>query len=100
LGNVSGILTPVGLALPSDILEVGLGGRIAFANRGLITFQSKAQNVFEAGAVGLVIYYNVSGPFRGVLADQPEIPVISLSSVDGEAVQGLLVDSEIRLQSS
>ena len=55
--------------MPSDILEVGLGGRIAFANRGLITFQSKAQNVFEAGAVGLMIYYNVSGPFRGVLAD-------------------------------
>ena len=69
MGNVSGILIPVGLTMPSDILEVGLGGRIAFANRGLIMFQSKAQNVFEAGAVGLVIYYNASGPFRGVLAD-------------------------------
>ena len=95
LGDVSGILTPVGLAMPGDIPEVGLEGRIAFAKRGVITFQSKAENVFEAGAVGLVIYNNVSGPFRGVLADQPEFPVISLSLADGEAVQDLLVDSEI-----
>jgi len=39
--------------------------------------------VFEAGAVGLVIYNNVSGPFRGVLADRPEFPVVSLSLADG-----------------
>ena len=31
----------------------------------------------------------------GVLANQPEFPVISLSLADGEAVQDLLVDSEI-----
>ncbi len=49
--------------MPGDILEVGLEGRIAFAKRGVIMFQSKAENVFEAGAVGLVIYNNVSGPF-------------------------------------
>ena len=95
LGDVSGILTPAGLAMPGDIPEVGLEGRIAFAKRGVIMFQSKAENVFEAGAVGLVIYNNVSGPFRGVLVDQPEFPVISLSLADGEAVQDLLVDSEI-----
>jgi hypothetical protein len=64
LGDVSGILTPVGLAMPGDIPEVGLEGRIAFATRGVITFQTKAENVFEAGAVGLAIYNNVSGSFR------------------------------------
>ena len=56
LGDVSGILTPVGFAMPDDIPEVGLEGRIAFAKRGVLTFQSKAENVFEAGAVGRVIY--------------------------------------------
>ena len=69
VGDVSGILTPVGLAMPGDIPGAGLEGRIVFAKRGVITFESKAENVFEAGAVGLVIYDNVSGPFRGVLAD-------------------------------
>jgi len=36
--------------------------------------------VFEAGAVGLVIYNNVLGPFRGVLTDQPDSGDFSLIS--------------------
>ncbi|MQG77701.1 MAG: M20/M25/M40 family metallo-hydrolase [SAR202 cluster bacterium] len=95
LGDVSGILTPVGLAMPGDLPDGGLEGRIAFAKRGVITFQAKAENVFAAGAVGLVIYNNVFGPFRGVLATQPDFPVISISRNDGEAIEDLLADSEI-----
>ena len=95
LGDVSGILTPVGLAMPEDLPDGGLEGRIAFAKRGVITFQAKAENVFAAGAVGLVIYNNVFGPFRGVLATQPDFPVISISRNDGEAIKDLLADSEI-----
>ena len=94
LGNVTGILTPVGLAIPEDIPEAGLEGRIAFAQRGIITFQAKAENVFAAGAVGLVIYNNVFGLFRGVLATQPDFPVISISRSDGEAIEDLLAESE------
>ena len=95
LGDVSGILTPVGLAMPGDLPDGGLEGRIAFAKRGVITFQAKAENVFAAGAVGLVIHNNVFGPFRGVLATQPDFPVISISRNDGEAIEDLLADSEI-----
>ena len=95
LGDVSGILTPVGLAMPGDLPDGGLEGRIAFAKRGVITFQAKAENIFAAGAVGLVIYNNVFGPFRGVLATQPDFPVISISRNDGEAIEDLLADSEI-----
>ena len=95
LGDVSGILTPVGLAMPRDLPGSGLEGRIAFAKRGVITFQAKAENIFAAGAVGLVIYNNVFGPFRGVLATQPDFPVISISRNDGEAIEDLLADSEI-----
>ena len=95
LGAVSGVLTPVGLARSGDLPEDGLEGRIAFAKRGLITFQSKAENVFAAGAVGLVVYNNVSGLFRGVLATQAQGPVIALSQDDGEAIEALLAESEI-----
>ena len=94
LGDVTGILTPVGLAMPEDIPEAGLEGRIAFAQRGIITFQAKAENVFTAGAVGLVIYNNVFGLFRGVLATQPDFPVISISRSDGETIEDLLTESE------
>ena len=96
LGDASGILTPVGLAMSGDIPEAGLEGRIAFAKRGTITFQIKAENVFAAGAVGLVIYNNTFGIFQGVLATQPDFPVISLSRTDGEAIEELLEDSEIQ----
>jgi len=96
LGDVSGILTSVGLAMPRDLPVGGLEGRIAFAKRGVITFQAKAENIFAAGAVGLVIYNNVFGPFRGVLATQPDFPVISISRNDGEAIEDLLADSEIK----
>ena len=95
LGDVSGILTPVGLAMPGDLPDGGLEGRIAFAKRGVITFQAKAENISAAGAVGVVIYNNVFGPFRGVLATQPDFPVISISRNDGEAIEDLLADSEI-----
>ena len=95
LGDVSGILTPVGLAMPGDLPDGGLEGRIAFAKRGVITFQAKAENVFAAGAVGLVIYNNVFGPFGGVLATQPDFSVIPISRNDGEAIEDLLADSEI-----
>ena len=95
LGEVSGILTPVGLAMPGDLPDAGLEGQIALAKRGIIRFQSKAENVFAAGAVGLVVYNNVSGLFQGVLATQPEFPVIALSKEDGEAIEALLAESEI-----
>ena len=67
LGEVSGVLTPVALAMPGDLPDAGLEGRIALAKRGVIRFQSKAEKVFAAGAVGLVVYNNVSGLFQGVL---------------------------------
>ena len=92
LGAVSGILTPVGLAMPRDVLEVGLEGRIAFAKRSVVTFKRKADNELESGTVGLVVYNNVSDSFSGALAEQPELPVISLSLADEEAVQDPLVE--------
>jgi hypothetical protein len=37
----------------------------------------------------------VSGPFRGVLAEQPEFPMISPPLADGPVVGDLLADLEI-----
>ena len=95
LGSVSGALTPVGLAMPGDLPDAGLEGQIALAKRGILTFQSKAENVFAAGAVGLVVYNNVAGLFQGVLATQPEFPVIALSKEDGETIEALLAQSGV-----
>ncbi len=85
-----------GMGLTLDLPDGGLEGRIALAKRGVITFQAKAENVFAAGAVGLVIYNNVFRLFRGVLSSEPDHPVISLSRNDGEAIEDLLADSELQ----
>lgn len=95
LGGVSGMLTSVGLVMPGDIPEDGLENRIAFAKRGVITFQSKAESVFTAGTVGLVVYNNVPGRFRGVLSTQPKYSVISMTQVDGETIAEPLTESEV-----
>ena len=42
-----------------------------------------------------MIYNNVSSLFRGVLATQPDFSVISISRSDGEAIEGLLSESEV-----
>jgi Zn-dependent M28 family amino/carboxypeptidase len=94
LGNVSGILTHVGLATLDEIPASGLKGRIALAKRGVIRFQVKAENVFAAGAVGLVVYNSSSGIFQGSLAIELQFPVIFISGEDGEAIEGLLAEAE------
>ena len=58
LGDVSGILTPVGLAISGDIPQVGLEGRIAFAKRGGIMFQIKAEFVGK-GLLGGSVWMNL-----------------------------------------
>lgn len=93
-GDVSGSLISVGLAMPGDIPKSGLDGRIALAKRGVITFQAKAENVFAAGAIGLVVYNNVFAEFRGVLATESEFPVISISRTDGETIEDLLAETD------
>ena len=94
LGDVSGILTHVGLATLDEIPAAGFKGRIALAKRGVIRFQVKAENVFAAGAVGLVVYNSSSGIFQGSLAIESQFPVISISGEDGEAIEGLLAEAE------
>lgn len=94
LGDVSGSLISVGLAMPEDIPDSGLEGWIALAKRGAITLQAKTENVFAAGAVGLVVYNNVFAGFRGVLATESEFPVISISRTGGETIEDLLAESD------
>jgi aminopeptidase YwaD len=96
-GEVSGDLALVGLARPQDIPEAGLEGKIALAERGLITFGEKARNASDAGAVGVVIYNNDAGNFRGDLGGSAEVPVVSISRFQGQRLEELASDNgEVR----
>jgi hypothetical protein len=62
-----------------------VAGNIALVDRGSCNFTTKAENVQAAGAIGLVIANNVSGPAPGLGGSDPAvtIPVVSVSQADG-----------------
>jgi Iap family predicted aminopeptidase len=99
-GEVSGVLVPVGLALDGDIQEGGLVGKIALAERGLITFEEKSHRAAEAGAIAVVIYNNQPGNFQGVLASPGAVPVLSISRGDGRRLEELISAGGVELSVS
>ena len=82
----------VGLAFPEDVDAERLRGKIALIGRGTLTFQAKVRRVQEAGAVAAVIYNDRPGRFGGRLSTASEIPAISISQENGEAVKARMAD--------
>ena len=65
-------------------------GKIALISRGDCTFTTKVRNAENAGAIGVVVYNNVSGPPVGMAHDGtdpfPTIPAVMVSDVDGQTI--------------
>ena len=99
-GDASGTLVPVGLALDGDIPEGGLEGKIAMAERGLITFEEKVNRAAEAGAIAVVIYNDRPGNFRGVLISPGAVPAMSMSRADGRRLEQLTSAGTVELSVS
>ncbi len=93
-GVVSGQVVDVGKALMDDIPSEGLAGRIALIERGEITFDEKVTAVFDAGAVGAIVYNNEPGPFVGALGGET-IPAVAVSQEDGGMFKSLVDDGPV-----
>lgn len=83
--SLEGALLPAGLGFPQQF-PTGTDGSIVLIERGEITFGEKVANATAAGAAGVVIYNNQSGPFRGSLTEESRIPAASISREDGLAL--------------
>lgn len=70
-------------------------GRIALVKRGINTFQEKVEIAIAAGAIGVIIWNNVSGTIRMSLGDIPESKLKPTASVTMDAGNEL-----VRLASS
>jgi aminopeptidase YwaD len=79
-----------GLGKPEDFAGVDVKGKIALIQRGELTFYEKVQNAAKAGAIGAILYNNVSGALSGTLGQEADIPAIGLSDVDGKQLQELI----------
>ena len=86
MGEASGLLVSVGKAFQDEIPPEGLEGKIAFIQRGDITFEEKVTRVTDAGARAAVIYNNLPGLFGGTLSNQAEIPAVAISLESGESI--------------
>jgi subtilisin family serine protease len=96
-GSVSGQICNCGLAddsSPADTCPNSVAGNIALILRGNTTFAAKVAYAQSKGAIGAIIYNNVSGNFNGTLGDATPLIVVSISQADGQSLQ-LLAQSGI-----
>ena len=94
-GEVSGILVPVGLAFDQDIPAQSLAGSIALARRGTVTFEEKVRRATGAGAIGVVVYNNEPGNFKGTLRTRSSVPVIGIAQEDGQHLERLISAGQV-----
>lgn len=99
--GVTGILMPVvdtatstGLACSplSAVNALAVNGHVALVDRGSCTFATKAKNVQNAGAIGVIIANNSPGSAPGLGGSDPTvvIPVVSVSQADGLTLKSAL----------
>ncbi|MCC6623382.1 MAG: S8 family serine peptidase [Deltaproteobacteria bacterium] len=86
--TVSGELADGGLCLAAS--PGAFTGTIVLCQRGDISFEDKVKNAAASGAIGVVIYNNVSGGFSGTLGTTSALPAIAISLEDGLALLGAL----------
>jgi subtilisin family serine protease len=79
-----------GLGYPEDFDGQDFFGKIALIKRGEISFYEKAQNAINAGAVGVMIYNNVSGRYGGTLQYEMELHAFSISQEKGLYLKSLV----------
>jgi len=100
-GDVTGPLVYLGLGRESDLPEFSLEGMIVLVERGIIPFTEKAENVFGAGASGMVVFNNFSEIFDGTLGDDFHLtfdrPAVTISGINGEALIAELEDGAVNV---
>ncbi|WP_369902127.1 S8 family serine peptidase [Bacillus manliponensis] len=79
-----------GLGKEADFTGKDLNGKIAFIQRGEITFDEKIKNAKKAGAKAVIVYNNVDGQIPAYLGEGVGyIPSFRLSKADGERLKAL-----------
>lgn len=86
-GTAEGLLVDIGLGGFADIPVGGLEGAIAFADRGIIPFETKARNAANAGAIAIIVANNVPEPVSATFERQFDFLAVSISGVEGDQIR-------------
>lgn len=84
--SASAVLTPSGNELGCDAWTNDISGQIAVVSRGTCTFEVKANNAQQAGAVGMVVTNNVAGATITMSMGSATLPSVMLSMSDGTSL--------------
>ncbi|MGM0829816.1 MAG: S8 family serine peptidase [Bacillota bacterium] len=97
LQNMTLPIVEVGIGAKSDFTNKDVVGKVAFIERGLITFDEKVQNAKDAGAKAAIIYNNVDGEIEAFIGEGTNyIPAFRISKAEGEQLKS---QSEITFES-
>lgn len=88
--TITGGLLMAGSGASSDFAGRSFNSKIALIERGGNTFREKTVNARNAGAIAVIIYNNVDGPFQGSLAEPINLPVVGLPRDQGLRLRQLL----------
>ena len=90
--SVTGEIAYAGLGYPENFSSANttFTGKVALIKRGILTFEMKVKNAFNAGATGAIIFNNQSGYLRGTLINKSEIPAVSILDEEGKCLLDLL----------
>jgi len=97
-GEVEGEVVFIGWGRPEEIPPGGLGGKVALADRGFITFHEKARAAATAQALALLVANNQPGLFQGLLPERAPVPVVGISQEAGQRLKTLLAQGPVRLR--
>jgi aminopeptidase YwaD len=75
-------------------------GRIALIERGTITLREKVANARDAGASGVIIFNNEPGNFTATSSTSIDIPAVTVSQEDGQALRLLVDGGAVRMAMS
>jgi aminopeptidase YwaD len=72
-------------------------GRIALIERGAITLREKVANARDAGAAAVIVYNNEPGNFTATSSTSVNIPAVTISQEDGQALRSLASSQAVRM---
>ncbi|SEI11875.1 aminopeptidase YwaD [Halobacillus karajensis] len=95
-GSVEAPIEHVGLATTDEVSD-SVKGKIALIERGSISFYEKVQNVYDKGAVGIIMYNGAgqSGNDFGYTYEGQDIPAIAINREAGLSLVEQLQSEEV-----
>jgi subtilisin family serine protease len=91
-------LVDAGIGSAEDFAAVDVAGAVALVQRASVPFGEQEARAAAAGAIALVVTNGLPGRLTGPLGETGTIPVLSLTTEEGDALRALLADGEVTVR--